>query len=375
MRNLLNVAEGDRKPLYDRIAEAVCEAVAQGRFAPGDKLPTETALATELKINRLTVSRAYERLQSRGVVRQRRGSGSYVSPDALHRVRHRGGRAVSTVAFILGETSLARCPREYLFIITDILEGIHDVLGGPQRTLFLDSLLPESTAGLTEHDAIVHMNHKHLDPTLPAALLDRDLRLVSLWEDAPLRGVPNIDYDRDQSASLAVRHLIDGGSRRVGYIGSKSPPNGRLTAKFAAFTSVLNESGIDLHARYIREASVQPGKAYAAARDILQSGDLPEAIFVDTDYKAMEVLCALNDAGVRVPDHVRVAGYDNVPESATLRPSLTTVDVPRREIGRRAARMLLDWPEGGGVPESLLLTSKLIIRDSSGVSGKPSEPM
>jgi DNA-binding LacI/PurR family transcriptional regulator len=116
---------------------------------------------------------------------------------------------------------------------------------------------------------------------------------------------------------------------------------------------------------------VQPGKAYAAARDILQAGDLPEAFFVDTDYKAMEVVCALNDAGVRVPGQVRIAAYDNVPEAATFTPALTTVSIPRREIGRRAAQMLLEWPEDGAMPESVLLTSELIVRDSSGAPKEP----
>lgn len=368
MPSLLNVAEGGERPLYDRIADAVCEAVAEGRFAPGDKLPTETALATDLKINRLTVSRAYEHLRTRGVVRQRRGSGSYVSPDALRRVRSSGGRTVETLAFALGEPSPSRCPREYLFIITDLLEGIQDTLGGHYRLTFLESLTPATLAGLTKQDAIISLNFREVDHAAVAGAMRDGVRMVSVWEDAPLRGTPCVDYDRHQSAALAVRHLVECGSKRIGFIGAKGHPRMALSPKFAAYTGVLQEAGLDVHARYVRPASVQPGKAYAAARDILQSGDLPEAIFVDTDYKAMEVVCALNDAGVRVPGQVRIAAYDNVPESATFTPALTSVAVPRREIGRRAARMLLDWPEQGEMPPSVLLKSELIVRDSSGVA-------
>lgn len=371
MPNLLKVAEGGERPLYDRIADAVCEAVAEGRFAPGDKLPTETALATELKINRLTVSRAYEHLRTRGVVRQRKGSGSYVSPDALRRVGRGGGRGVETLAFALGEDSPSRCPREYLFIITDILEGIQDALGGHYRLTFLESLTSATLAGLTKQDAIISLNYRQVDQSLVAEMCRDGVRMVSVWEDAPLAGAPCVDYDRHRSAALAVRHLVDRGFRRIGYIGAKGHPRFALSPKFAAYTAVLQEAGLDVHARYVRPASVQPGKAYAAARDMLQTGDLPEALFVDTDYKAMEVVCALNDAGVRVPEQVRIAAYDNVPESATFTPSLTTVSVPRREIGRRAGRMLLEWPENGEIPGSVLLTSELIIRDSSGDVRQP----
>ena len=86
---------------------------------------------------------------------------------------------------------------------------------------------------------------------------------------------------------------------------------------------------------------------------------------MDTDYKAMEVIAALQAAGLSVPDDVGIAAYDDIPESAAFTPPLTTVHVPRREIGRRAGQLLQDWPTDGSIPNDVILQSELIQRQST----------
>ena len=68
---------------------------------------------------------------------------------------------------------------------------------------------------------------------------------------------------------------------------------------------------------------------------------------------------------LKVPGDAGIVSYDDVPEAATFSPPQTTVHVPRREIGRRAARLLLGWPDSGSVPENVLPTSELVVRGST----------
>lgn len=362
----ITVPEGRETPLYGRIADAVCVAVAEGRAAPGDRLPTESALASKLGINLLTVSRAYDHLKDRGIIRQRRGSGTYVAPDAVDRARRWDETGIRNLLIVLGEDSPTKCPHQTFFVVADLVEGIRDGLGSSARRLtFVENLTAPLVRDIAPDDAVLSIVHSRLDEALVAGVVQRQVRFVSVWDAKPLAGVPHVDYDRHGAASLACRHLVECGYRKIGFIGLRKHWRSPVAPKFGAFTTVLHDGGLDVHARFVREVNTLPGKAYAATQDVLRSGDSPDAFFVDTDYKAMEVVCALNDAGLKVPDDIGIVSYDDAPDAALFDPPLTTVRIPRREIGRRAARMLLDWPRDGSRPTDVVLPSELMVRGST----------
>lgn len=362
----LQISDNKETPLYHRIADAVVEGVASGRIAAGQKLPAHMELAKSLGVNPLTVSRGYGLLETRGIVRQRRGSGTYVQPDALRRVTNGGKQRIANLAVILGETSLARCQRETLFILIDMLDGVRDVLDDREtHVTYHQALVRGPLENLKEDDAVLLADPAGTDPTLVAELLRRRIPIVSVWDELLSASVPHVIYDRRQAAMLACQHLVDCGYKRIGFIGVMAHRDAPLSTKFYVYNSLLQAAGLDIYSRYVRNVTVEPGRAYAAARDIIQAGDIPEAFFVDTDYKAMEVICALNDAGLKVPDDVGVVSYDDIPESTTFTPPLTTVRVPRREIGRRGAKLLLDWPSHGPMPQSVVLNSELVVRAST----------
>jgi DNA-binding LacI/PurR family transcriptional regulator len=363
----LQISDSTDTPVYMQIANAVCDELSSGQIVPGDKLPTESALAAGLKINRVTASRAYEYLQSRGIIIQKRGSGTFAAPGALNRLQHAMGRRVANLAIILGEDSLGKCQRETQFILTDLLEGLGQILGEREHHWTIhDAITHEALDGLTKDDAVIYHSHKEIDMSTVRTLLQRGVRIVSIWRLPILSGIPHIRYDSHQSAMLACRHLVECGYKQIGFLGRKSDVYAPTSRKFTAFNSALQDFGLELDARYIRDVHrVPPGKAYAATCDMIKNGDLPEALFVDTDYKAMEAICALNEAGLQVPQDIGIVSYDDIPEAATFKPALTTVRTPRREVGQRAAEMLLEWPDDGSIPDNVVLKSELIVRNST----------
>lgn len=357
---------GSSAPLYVRVADSVCDALASGRIAPGDQLPPQTSLARQLGISALTVGKGYELLRMRGIVAARRGSGTYVNPDALRYAQHAGKRRYNTLRVITGETSLAKGRRETIFIATDILDGIRDALGQRDTHFdFLESCTPADLAGINNDDAVLLFCPREVDAALVDDLAQRGIPVLNIYNTPNLPPVPHVNYDQQQAAQLPCRYLIDCGYKRIGFIGVQSRTHEPTAPKFLAFMTTLADAGLDVSARYVRDAPVDPGAAYAAARSIIDAGDVPEAFFIDTDYKAMEVTRALGDAGLRVPDDVGIAAYDDIPEAAQFSPALTTVRWPRRELGRRAGAMLQEWPTDGSVPDSVTLTSQLIVRDST----------
>ncbi|GAB3994891.1 hypothetical protein GCM10029992_10660 [Glycomyces albus] len=81
---------------------------------------------------------------------------------------------------------------------------------------------------------------------------------------------------------------------------------------------------------------------YMAGRELLERGSRPTAVFVAGDVQATGLCTALREAGVRIPEEVSVAGFDDIPVVRDLTPSLTTVALPLHEMGVRALEAALD---------------------------------
>lgn len=363
----IRISRDSSVPVYRRIVEAIRRDVLSGRLSPGDKLPPHLLFARQLKVNPTTVRRAYELLETQGVIVRRQGSGTFVAPDVARSMARSGGREVGRVVTVCGVKNLSDSPRPTLFIGARILDGFYSLMdgraGAPQ---FVDALTDDLAAGLNENDVVL-INHAQTGPLDAVAdLLKRNVRVISLLESPVPPGVPQVGYDRHQAVSLACAHLISCGYTRIGYVGRRKHWVDPVSPKFVAFTDAMTRAGIDLHARYLlREVDIAPGDAYAAMRAAIETGDLPEAFFVDTDYKAMEAIRALSDAGLRVPQDVGIASYDDIVESAAFSPALTTVHTPLDEIGRTAATMLLDWADTTHTPADVTLPSRLVVRDST----------
>jgi DNA-binding LacI/PurR family transcriptional regulator len=105
-------------------------------------------------------------------------------------------------------------------------------------------------------------------------------------------------------------------------------------------------------------------------------------VFAANDIIAVGLVAAASSLGVRVPDELAVVGFDNLSIAAHIHPPLTTINQPCVDIGVRAAQLLIDRIEGkDGPPESIVLPTHLVVRDScgahrrvrSGSSGKEEE--
>ncbi len=99
----------------------------------------------------------------------------------------------------------------------------------------------------------------------------------------------------------------------------------------------------------------------------LHTDGLPSAIIAITDITAIGILVAAREAGIAVPEHLSVIGYDDVPAAAWTAPALTTVHQPIREKGRLAAERLVALLRGDGErpPTTELLPTHLVVREST----------
>ena len=107
-------------------------------------------------------------------------------------------------------------------------------------------------------------------------------------------------------------------------------------------------------------------------RSVLMQPDRPDAVFAANDVIAVGCMVALREAGLRVPDHIAVAGFDDIPLASLVSPALTTVRVQIAELGRAALEQLLLSIENPARtrPVSRALLPEVVVRESCG-SEKP----
>ncbi|MEU4549656.1 LacI family DNA-binding transcriptional regulator [Nonomuraea dietziae] len=178
--------------------------------------------------------------------------------------------------------------------------------------------------------------------------------------DIELDNVDIVVDDDQLGARLAIDHLVEHGHRRIAHIeGSRaSRCEGYLVAmrRHALAPYIMVEHG---------ESTEEGGRR--TARALLTRDPRPTAIFAANDLVALGVLSAASELGLRVPEDLSVIGYDNTHLAGVHHISLTSVDQPRRTMGRSAAALLSDRIQDPGKAARLRqVTPELIVRRSTG---------
>jgi LacI family transcriptional regulator len=155
---------------------------------------------------------------------------------------------------------------------------------------------------------------------------------------------PHIDYlfvDDHAAASELITYLLDRQFRPLGMI-TDSDEILRRQGRITAYRQVLAERGLLQEEMLVRGDDPTEAGGYAAMRELLVLSPRPRAVFAANDMMAMGAMGAIREAGLRVPEDIAVAGFDDITVARLLNPSLTTVAQFPEHLGRRAAEMLFE---------------------------------
>lgn len=167
--------------------------------------------------------------------------------------------------------------------------------------------------------------------------------------------------------------LLEAGHQTIGYMG------GRHTIKSitgetgieideirkATFQQVMKEKGL-YKPQYILKGHWNPNGGYQLMKELIEKGNMPDAIIIGSDPMAIGALRALNEAGIQVPDNLSVISFDDIESAAFLNPPLSTVKVHPDELGKAAVKLLVDrLINKRTVPVEMTLGTELILRESS----------
>ena len=208
-----------------------------------------------------------------------------------------------------------------------------------------------------------HLLRANLPHSLPIVLLN-----CVVTED----DFDSLNVDNEGGAYQMVRHLVNHGHRRIAII-TGSGGNFEASERLRGYRRALEHGGADLDGSLEIEGTFSEASGYDAIRTILALPGRPTAIFASNDAMAVGALSGLRDAGMRVPDDMALAGFDDVPVARYLTPTLTSVHVSISDLGVHAIRRLIHAvrEKNAHVRQHALVTTTLALRESCGCTNSP----
>ncbi|MCX7698749.1 MAG: LacI family transcriptional regulator [Candidatus Goldbacteria bacterium] len=188
---------------------------------------------------------------------------------------------------------------------------------------------------------------------LPVVVVDNDVK----------ENISMIVTDDEGGAYNAVNYLIKTGHKKIAYISGPSK-RGSFKKRGDGYLKALSDNNIEIRPDFILyNENEEPG--YEWMKKILESNDIPDAIFTCNDVTAILCINMLRERGLKVPDDISVIGFDNIEMGQHFIPSLSTVDVDKEKIGIKAVNLLSDKIKNKTKSiERIIFPVNLIIRDS-----------
>lgn len=202
-------------------------------------------------------------------------------------------------------------------------------------------------------------------------LNDKGLPMVFLRSSLDGLDAPVVCVNSYDKGFFLVDHLVCSGRRRI--VNVKGPSlSGEVRDLDKAYVDVMNKFGIPVIAELQLSAGVDMLSGREVADRLIDSGVDFDAVFAINEIVAIGVMNRLMERGVKVPDDVSVAAFTGSMLSEMVYPSMTSVEAPLEEMGRRAAELLVDMiNHPGGRHSGIIIDARIRIRQSSDITQKP----
>lgn len=351
--------------IYESLAERLRAEIRSGNYAPGQLLGSEHDLARKESISRMTVRRASELLINEGLLERRPGKGLYVRQPV--RAVTTGGAVQVIVGNLMWEPSLEMARGVQTAARAD---GVHvqlyDAHGDFEQDLSLVEQLP--TSG-TRGAVIVSCHSPRFSQAIcrlqaqgfPFVLLDHRMH------DIEVSSVTADNYD----GGYQIGKLLTGaGHERIAFIGDLVAAT--VQDRLAGLRDAVGDAGVPFRRTMVYDLVAGLDRfgdwsenVNEGVRKLFAADEKPTAIFCSCDAVARLAYKSLADLGLKVPDDVSIAGYDDDPLAEWLSPKLTSVRQPFMKMGEAAMELLRERIANPEAPVQLkALPVELVKRDS-----------
>ncbi len=180
-----------------------------------------------------------------------------------------------------------------------------------------------------------------------------------------------VSINNERAANDVVNHLIGLGYSRIALV---MPGLSDLIPAFTSereigYRSALLEHNLVFDPELVFNTDIDPESFDQTVQSMIGMDNPPDAIFCVFDTLAAGIMLAMQDANVKIPEEIAIAGFDNDEISEMMRPPLTTISQPRNEIGVECVRLLMSLlKEGPSSGRHILMAHRLMVRESTSPS-------
>lgn len=361
------INKDDNLPKYVQIFEYFKTHIKSGSIAFGDKILSESEIVLKFKVSRHTVRQALMQLERENYIYKEQGRGSF----CCYKVTRNEKKNIAVLTTYISN-----------YIFPPIISGIEEVLSSLGYTLtlfntnnekqkegeYLSKVINSDTVGLIIEPTMSALENKNLD--LYKELDKKRLPYIMINAKYDEINPAYVVMDDVEGGYILTKYLIQMGHKNIAGIFKNDDIQG--VNRRLGYVKAMMEFNIDIQNEYFGnygtgEENFLP---YEFINSLLRKDKIPSAIVCYNDQIAFYALQAVRHAGLRVPEDISIVGYDDSDIATATELKLTTVRHPKSEMGKRAARFLINMIEKQDDKPYYMYKPELVVRNSASVPKK-----
>jgi GntR family transcriptional regulator of arabinose operon len=372
----------NRIPLYLQIREYILNQIRDSTWKPEDQIPSESELANQFRVSRITIRGAISKLIEDGIIFRIQGKGTFIASNvdfipAAYNFKEDNNKMI---AYLM--------PRLDNFITANLLSGVESEISKHGYSLLfrktqdskeietqtLQEMVELGVKGIIVYPvAGEHYNEEILKLTLnhfPLVVVDRYLRGIE---------TNCVCADNIEGARQSVAHLIELGHHKIGFISSNLQPTTSMDDRWIGYERALIEHGIPVENRLQllqmdmkRVNSIfKDGKADEECKNklitFLKANSDITALFAANSAIGLSIMEAVRELGILIPNDLSVISFDDYEASTFSAIPPTCISQQEFELGTEAGKLLISILNNPKQERQKIITPvKLIVRSSTG---------
>lgn len=333
---MAHIDRSSKTPIYRQIYDDINLHILHGEYSLGSMLPSESKLCSIYGVERATVRRALAMMVDDGKISKIPGLGtSVLNPTETNEPSIR-----KTLLFLLpkGLNDADRSVEPFNAKLMRTIE--HECVEKGYDLLYKSFALSDTADDIVRacNPAGVFFT-SYLPTDMYKNLHMKGIPVVLINQSHPI--YPSVSLDNIGGARMVMEYLLALGHRKIGYLGVSSDHQIQVN-RLRGYKETLEANGLSINADWmlVGDWSMDSGKS--AMRRLISKGNLPTALFVANDAMAIGAIMTSQDSGISIPGDISIVGFDNIDQSAYIRPTLTTVAFDYNAMSRAACMMMFD---------------------------------
>ena len=213
-------------------------------------------------------------------------------------------------------------------------------------------------------DALLMVGSQH-ESALLQLLEEKGVPYVNCWAWDSDSLQPYIGFDNRKAARKIADYLLDLGHVNLAIIAGRTANNDRARDRVLGIRDAIEARNLKLAPENIIERSYSVKQGRDAMRQLLQMDRSPTAVLCGNDILAMGAVAECQSNGIKIPDEISIAGFDDLDMSSQINPTLTTIHVPSAEMGENAAEYLVAQIRQQPLEPPAEIETKLMVRETT----------